>query len=232
MKIVANMEIKKPAIEASWYRVLQPEFESAYFANLKSFLVDEKRKYVVYPPGSLIFNAFNLTPFDKVKVVILGQDPYHGPRQAHGLSFSVPDGVDFPPSLRNIMKELQDDLGIPISPSGNLEQWAREGVLLLNASLTVRAGQAASHAGHGWERFTDAAIRALSAEREHLVFILWGNYAIAKSALIDASKHLILKSVHPSPLSASRGFFGCHHFSKANDFLQQHGIAPIDWRLS
>ncbi len=232
MKIVANMEIKKPAIEASWYRVLQPEFESAYFANLKSFLVDEKRKYVVYPPGSLIFNAFNLTPFDKVKVVILGQDPYHGPRQAHGLSFSVPDGVDFPPSLRNIMKELQDDLGIPISPSGNLERWAREGVLLLNASLTVRAGQAASHAGHGWERFTDAAIRALSAEREHLVFILWGNYAIAKSALIDASKHLILKSVHPSPLSASRGFFGCHHFSKANDFLQQHGIAPIDWRLS
>ncbi len=232
MKIVANMEIKKPAIEASWYRVLQPEFESAYFANLKSFLVDEKRKYVVYPPGSLIFNAFNLTPFDKVKVVILGQDPYHGPRQAHGLSFSVPDGVDFPPSLRNIMKELQDDLGIPVSPSGNLERWAREGVLLLNASLTVRAGQAASHAGHGWERFTDAAIRALSAEREHLVFILWGNYAIAKSALIDASKHLILKSVHPSPLSASRGFFGCHHFSKANDFLQQHGIAPIDWRLS
>ncbi|MGP1446300.1 MAG: uracil-DNA glycosylase [Candidatus Limimorpha sp.] len=226
------MEIKKPAIEASWYRVLQPEFESAYFANLKSFLVDEKRKYVVYPPGSLIFNAFNLTPFDKVKVVILGQDPYHGPRQAHGLSFSVPDGVDFPPSLRNIMKELQDDLGIPVSPSGNLERWAREGVLLLNASLTVRAGQAASHAGHGWERFTDAAIRALSAEREHLVFILWGNYAIAKSALIDASKHLILKSVHPSPLSASRGFFGCHHFSKANDFLQQHGIAPIDWRLS
>ena len=232
MKIVANMEIKKPAIEASWYRVLQPEFESAYFANLKSFLVDEKRKYVVYPPGGLIFNAFNLTPFDKVKVVILGQDPYHGPRQAHGLSFSVPDGVDFPPSLRNIMKELQDDLGIPVSPSGNLERWAREGVLLLNASLTVRAGQAASHAGHGWERFTDAAIRALSAEREHLVFILWGNYAIAKSALIDASKHLILKSVHPSPLSASRGFFGCHHFSKANDFLQQHGIAPIDWRLS
>ena len=232
MKIVANMEIKKPAIETSWYRVLQPEFESAYFANLKSFLVDEKRKYVVYPPGSLIFNAFNLTPFDKVKVVILGQDPYHGPRQAHGLSFSVPDGVDFPPSLRNIMKELQDDLGIPVSPSGNLERWAREGVLLLNASLTVRAGQAASHAGHGWERFTDAAIRALSVEREHLVFILWGNYAIAKSALIDASKHLILKSVHPSLLLASRGFFGCHYFLKANDFLQQHGIVPIDWRLS
>ncbi len=226
------MEIKKPAIEASWYRVLQPEFESDYFANLKSFLVDEKRKYVVYPPGSLIFNAFNLTPFDKVKVVILGQDPYHGPYQAHGLSFSVPDGVDFPPSLRNIMKELQDDLGISVSQSGNLERWAREGVLLLNASLTVRAGQAASHAGHGWERFTDAAIQALSAEREHIVFILWGNYAIAKSALIDASKHLILKSVHPSPLSANRGFFGCHHFSKANDFLQQHGIAPIDWRLS
>ncbi len=226
------MEIKKPAIEASWYRVLQPEFESDYFANLKSFLVDEKRKYVVYPPGSLIFNAFNLTPFDKVKVVILGQDPYHGPYQAHGLSFSVPDGVDFPPSLRNIMKELQDDLGISVSQSGNLERWAREGVLLLNASLTVRAGQAASHAGHGWERFTEAAIQALSAEREHIVFILWGNYAIAKSALIDASKHLILKSVHPSPLSANRGFFGCHHFSKANDFLQQHGIAPIDWRLS
>ncbi len=226
------MEVIKPAIEDGWYRVLRQQFESPYFANLKSFLLDEKSHYAVYPPGSLIFNAFNLTPFDKVKVVILGQDPYHGPHQAHGLSFSVPDGVQFPPSLQNIFKELHDDLGIPIAHSGNLEKWAREGVLLLNASLTVRAGQAASHSRHGWETFTDAAIRALSAEREHIVFILWGNYAIAKESLIDTSKHLVLKSVHPSPLSASRGFFGCHHFSKANAYLQQYGIQPIDWDLN
>jgi uracil-DNA glycosylase len=179
----------------------------------------------------LIFNAFNLTPFDKVKVVILGQDPYHGPGQAHGLSFSVPDGVPFPPSLQNIFKELHDDLGVPMARSGNLEKWAREGVLLLNASLTVRAGQAASHSRHGWEQFTDAAICALSERREHLVFILWGNYAIAKQALIDPTKHLILKSVHPSPLSASRGFFGCHHFSQTNNYLEEHGIEPIDWSL-
>lgn len=225
------MEVRRPDIDESWYRVLADQFESSYFADLKAFLVEEKRQYLVYPPGKLIFNAFNLTPFEKVKVVILGQDPYHGPGQAHGLSFSVPDGVPFPPSLLNIFKELRDDLGIPMAKSGNLEKWAREGVLLLNASLTVRSGQAASHVHHGWETFTDAAIRALSSERENLVFILWGNYAIAKEALIDTSKHLVLKSVHPSPLSASRGFFGCHHFSKTNDYLIEHGINPIDWNL-
>ncbi|MCQ2305360.1 MAG: uracil-DNA glycosylase [Bacteroidales bacterium] len=225
------MEIRKPDIDESWYKVLREQFEAPYFADLKSFLVEEKQHYAVYPPGRLIFNAFNLTPFDKVKVVILGQDPYHGPGQAHGLSFSVPDGVQFPPSLLNIFKELNNDLGIPMAHSGNLEKWAREGVLLLNASLTVRAGQAASHSRHGWEAFTDAAIRALSEEREHLVFILWGNYAIAKRALIDPFKHLILTSVHPSPLSASRGFFGCHHFSKTNNYLIEHNIEPIDWKL-
>lgn len=225
------MEIRKPDIDESWYKVLREQFEAPYFADLKSFLVEEKQHYAVYPPGKLIFNAFNLTPFDKVKVVILGQDPYHGPGQAHGLSFSVPDGVQFPPSLINIFKELNNDLGIPMAHSGNLEKWAREGVLLLNASLTVRAGQAASHSRHGWEAFTDAAIRALSEEREHLVFILWGNYAIAKRALIDPFKHLILTSVHPSPLSASRGFFGCHHFSKTNNYLIEHNIEPIDWKL-
>lgn len=225
------MEIRKPDIDESWYKVLREQFEAPYFADLKSFLVEEKQHYAVYPPGRLIFNAFNLTPFDKVKVVILGQDPYHGPGQAHGLSFSVPDGVQFPPSLLNIFKELNNDLGIPMAHSGNLEKWAREGVLLLNASLTVRGGQAASHSRHGWETFTDAAIRALSEEREHLVFILWGNYAIAKRALIDPFKHLILTSVHPSPLSASRGFFGCHHFSKTNNYLIEHNIEPIDWKL-
>ncbi len=225
------MEIRKPDIDESWYNVLREQFEAPYFADLKSFLVEEKQHYAVYPPGKLIFNAFNLTPFDKVKVVILGQDPYHGPGQAHGLSFSVPDGVQFPPSLMNIFKELNNDLGIPMARSGNLEKWAREGVLLLNASLTVRAGQAASHSRHGWETFTDAAIRALSRDRENIVFILWGNYAIAKEVLIDTSKHLVLRSVHPSPLSASRGFFGCHHFSKTNNYLIEHNIEPIDWSL-
>lgn len=225
------MEIRKPNIDESWYRVLRQQFEAPYFVDLKSFLIEEKQRYLVYPPGPLIFNAFNLTPFDKVKVVILGQDPYHGPGQAHGLSFSVPDGVPFPPSLQNIFKELHDDLGIPVATSGNLEKWAREGVLLINASLTVRAGQAASHANHGWEQFTDAAIRALSEQREHLVFILWGNYAIAKQVLIDSSKHLILKSVHPSPLSAHRGFFGCHHFSQTNNYLIENNITPINWNL-
>ena len=225
------MEVKKPNIDESWYQVLRPQFEAPYFADLKSFLVNEKRQYAVYPPGPLIFNAFNLTPFNKVKVVILGQDPYHGPGQAHGLSFSVPDGVPFPPSLQNIFKELHDDLGVPMAQSGNLEKWAREGVLLLNASLTVRAGQAASHSHHGWEQFTDAAIRALSERREHLVFLLWGNYAIAKRSLIDESRHLVLTTVHPSPLSAHRGFFGCRHFSQTNKYLIEHGITPIDWSL-
>ena len=225
------MAIKAVRIDPSWNEVLKEQFEAPYFAQLKEFLVAERQQFVCYPPGSKIFNAFDSTPFDKVKVVILGQDPYHGPGQAHGLSFSVPDGVPFPPSLQNIFKELHDDLGVPMARSGNLEKWAREGVLLLNASLTVRAGQAASHSRHGWEQFTDAAIRALSEQREHIVFILWGNYAIAKQALIDPFKHLILKSVHPSPLSASRGFFGCHHFSQTNNYLMQNGIEPIDWSL-
>lgn len=221
--------VRKPDLEESWYEALRNEFESPYFAGIKEYLIEEKRQYVVYPPSNLIFNAFNLTPFDKVKVVILGQDPYHNVGQAHGLAFSVPDGIQIPPSLQNIFKELNSDIGMPIPQSGNLENWAREGVLLLNASLTVRANMAASHARIGWQQFTDAAIRALSDKKEHLVFILWGNYAIAKESLIDHSKHLVLKTVHPSPLSASRGFFGCHHFSQTNQYLINNGIQPINW---
>lgn len=221
--------VRKPDLEESWYETLKNEFASPYFAGIKEYLIEEKRQYVVYPPSNLIFNAFNLTPFDKVKVVILGQDPYHNIGQAHGLAFSVPDGIQIPPSLQNIFKELNSDIGMPIPQSGNLENWAREGVLLLNASLTVRANMAASHARIGWQQFTDAAIRALSDKKEHLVFILWGNYAIAKESLIDHSKHLVLKTVHPSPLSASRGFFGCHHFSQTNQYLINNGIQPINW---
>ena len=223
------VEIKKPVIEQGWYEALKQEFESPYFAGIKTFLIEEKRQYVVYPPSPLIFNAFNRTPFDKVKVVILGQDPYHGIGQAHGLAFSVPDGIEPPPSLRNIFKELHTDIGMPIPKTGNLEKWAEEGVLLLNASLTVRANMAASHARIGWQQFTDAAIRALSEKKEHLVFLLWGNYAIAKESLIDHNKHLILKTVHPSPLSASRGFFGCRHFSQANQYLINNNIEPVKW---
>lgn len=223
--------IKKPLIEEKWYEVLKNEFESSYFVDIKSFLIEEKRQHIVFPPSSLIFNAFNLTPFDEVKVVILGQDPYHNIGQAHGLAFSVPDGIQKPPSLINIFKELNQDLGIPIPIHGNLEKWAKEGVLLLNASLTVRAHNAASHAKIGWQRFTDAAIKALSEKKQNLVFILWGNYAIAKENLIDHNKHLILKTVHPSPLSASRGFFGCRHFSKTNEYLMNNNIKPIDWSL-
>lgn len=223
--------IKKPDIEERWYEALKQEFDSPYFADIKSFLIEEKRQHIVYPPSPLIFNAFNLTPFDNVKVVILGQDPYHNVGQAHGLAFSVPDGIQKPPSLQNIFKELNQDLGIAIPTTGNLEKWAKEGVLLLNASLTVRANMAASHAKIGWQRFTDAAIKALSNKKQNLVFILWGNYAIAKESLIDHEKHLILKTVHPSPLSASRGFFGCHHFSLTNKYLAEHNITPIDWSL-
>ena len=222
---------KKPEIEEKWYEMLKNEFESQYFSSIKSFLIEEKRQYVVYPPSKQIFNAFNLTAFDNVKVVILGQDPYHNVGQAHGLAFSVPDGIQKPPSLQNIFKELNQDLNIPIPTNGNLEKWAKEGVLLLNASLTVRAHEAASHAKIGWQRFTDAAIKALSDKKQNLVFILWGNYAIAKENLIDHNKHLILKTVHPSPLSASRGFFGCHHFSKTNEYLINHNIKPLDWSL-
>lgn len=220
-----------PKIEDSWKQVLSDQFEASYFTQLKEFLLAEKLNYVVYPPGPQIFAAFDLTPFEKVKVIILGQDPYHGPRQAHGLCFSVPEGVDQPPSLQNIFKELHNDLGIPVSKKGNLSRWAQQGVLLLNATLTVRAHLAGSHQNKGWEQFTDAAISRLSKNREHLVFLLWGNYAIAKESLIDTGKHLTLKSPHPSPLSASRGFFGNKHFSKANDYLVQNGISPVDWRI-
>lgn len=217
-------------IEASWRERIGDEFEKPYFAELADFVRSEYASTVCYPPGSLIFNAFNLCPFDKVKVVIIGQDPYHEPGQAHGLSFSVNDGVPFPPSLVNIFKEIQLDLGTPMPASGNLTRWAEQGVLLLNATLTVRARQAASHQRRGWEQFTDAAIRALNAGREHLVFILWGGYARSKASLIDASRHLVLQSVHPSPLSANRGgWFGNHHFSRANEYLAGNGVEPVKW---
>ncbi len=217
-------------IEPSWHEHLQQEFEQPYFARLCDFVRHEYATQTCYPPGKLIFNAFNLCPFDKVKVVIIGQDPYHEPGQALGLSFSVADGVPFPPSLQNIFKEIQLDLGTPIPSSGDLSRWARQGVLLLNATLTVRAHQAASHQRQGWETFTDAAIRAISAQRDHIVFILWGGYARSKASLIDRSRHLILESVHPSPLSANRGgWFGNHHFSRCNAYLQEHGEEPIEW---
>jgi len=221
----------KPEIDDSWYKVLQPEFEAPYFSELKSFLKEEMSQYSIFPPAKLIFNAFNKTPLPAVKVVILGQDPYHGPGQAHGLAFSVPDGIKPPPSLVNIYKELASDLGITAPKTGNLEKWAAEGVLLLNTSLTVRSGKAASHAGKGWEKFTDAAIKAVSEFRAGVVFMLWGNHAISKEQLIDTSKHLVLKTVHPSPLSASRGFLGCRHFSKANQYLENIGFLPVNWRL-
>lgn len=216
-------------IEESWKQILSAEFEKDYFRQLTDFVRNEYRSTTVYPPGKLIFNAFNLCPFEQVKVVIIGQDPYHGPGQAHGLCFSVNDNVPFPPSLRNIFKEIQDDLGKPIPESGNLTRWAKQGVLLLNATLTVRAHQAGSHQRRGWEEFTDAAIRALAEQREHLVFILWGAYAQKKGAFIDRSRHLVLTSVHPSPLSAHNGFFGNRHFSRANEYLQQHGQTSIEW---
>jgi len=225
------MEKINPQIEESWLKVLYSEFEQPYFADLKAFLVEEKRQYTVYPPGSLIFNAFAHTPFDRVKVVILGQDPYHGPGQAHGLCFSVPDRVPPPPSLVNMFKEIHSDLGITPSASGNLECWADQGVFLLNATLTVRASSAASHQNKGWEQFTDKVIQSLSAGREHLVFMLWGNYARAKKALIDTHKHLVLEAPHPSPFSANSGFFGCRHFSKANEYLRSHGMEAIDWKV-
>ena len=220
-----------PNIEESWKKVLWDEFQQPFFAELKQFLIEEKQKYTVYPPGPLIFNAFNKTPFDKVKVVIIGQDPYHEPGQAHGLCFSVQDGVPHPKSLINIFKELHDDVGFEIPVNGNLEKWAEQGVFLLNATLTVRAHEAGSHQNHGWERFTDAAISKLSMQREGLVFLLWGNYAKQKEALIDTSKHYILSTVHPSPLSAHRGFFGCKHFSKTNELLRRMGKTEINWQL-
>lgn len=216
-------------IEESWKEALMPEFSKDYFIRLTDFVRKEYHETTVYPPGKLIFNAFNLCPFDKVKVVIIGQDPYHGPGQAHGLCFSVNDGIQPPPSLVNIFKEINSDLGKPIPQSGNLTRWAEQGVLLLNATLTVRAHQAGSHQRRGWEEFTDAVIRKLAEEKNNLVFILWGAYAQKKGAFIDRSKHLVLTSVHPSPLSAHSGFFGNHHFSLANDYLVRNGKTAIDW---
>ncbi|MFA5233170.1 MAG: uracil-DNA glycosylase [Sulfurimonas sp.] len=220
-----------PKMEESWREVLFDEFQKPYFEELKRFLVEEKQKHTVYPHGSNIFAAFNNTLFENVKVVILGQDPYHGAGQAHGLAFSVNEGVPFPPSLQNIFKELRDDMGCDMPKSGNLTSWAKEGVFLINAVLSVRAGEANSHKSRGWEIFSDAVIRLLSEKKENLVFILWGAPAGAKASLIDAKKHLILKSPHPSPLSSYRGFFGSKPFSKTNEFLKARGQNPIEWCL-
>jgi len=218
-------------IHAEWYKVLQDQFESDYFKTLKDFLVEEKATQVIYPPDNQIFSAFDYTPFSQVKVVILGQDPYHGAGQAHGMCFSVQEGITHPPSLRNIYKEIESDLGIPYPQSGHLVPWAQQGVFLLNATLTVRAHQAGSHQKKGWETFTNAVIKTLSDQKEGLIFILWGKFAIAKSKLIDADKHYILQGVHPSPLSAYRGFFGCKHFSKANELLNSQGKTTINWEI-
>lgn len=219
-------------IENSWKNALTKEFTSDYMIKLKDFLLNEKKrgKYI-FPKGSEYFNALNTTPLSKVKVVILGQDPYHGDGQAHGLSFSVPKGTPLPPSLVNIYKELQNDLGIPPAKSGFLEKWAKQGVLLLNSVLTVERAKAGSHAGKGWEKFTDAVIRVINEQETPVVFMLWGAYAQKKASFVDSKKHLVLKAPHPSPLSAHRGFFGCKHFSKANDFLRSKGLTPIDWEL-
>ena len=216
-------------IEESWKTHLEPEFEKDYFRKLTEFVRNEYMQQPIYPPGKLIFNAFNLCPFDKAKVVIIGQDPYHGPGQAHGLCFSVNDGVRFPPSLLNIFKEIKEDIGTTPPETGNLTRWAEQGVLLLNATLTVRAHQAGSHQNKGWEAFTDAAIRELANAKENLVFILWGSYAQKKGAFIDRNKHLVLSSAHPSPLSAYNGFFGNKHFSRTNEYLKAHGKEEIIW---
>ncbi|WP_299085477.1 uracil-DNA glycosylase [uncultured Campylobacter sp.] len=218
-------------IESGWKEALREEFLSEYFAKIKENLLAAKEREIVYPPGNLIFNAFNLTPFERVRAVILGQDPYHGEHQAMGLSFSVPRGVRIPPSLVNIYKEIKSDLGISEPESGDLSYWAKQGVLLLNASLSVGANRANSHSGFGWQIFTDAVIKILSARRQNLVFMLWGNFAKAKSALIDAQRHLILTAAHPSPL-AGGAFFGCRHFSRCNEYLRAHGLGEIDWDLN
>ncbi len=231
MANLASHNTVSPAIEQGWKEVLNQEFQAPYFKILKNFLLEEKSRFKIYPPGPQIFAAFNHTPFNRVSVVLLGQDPYHGPGQAHGLCFSVANGFEPPPSLKNIFKEIENDLGIKPPRKGNLEKWANQGVLLLNATLTVREYLAGSHQNHGWEKFTNAAIIALSEKKTGLVFLLWGNYAGAKEALIDTTRHHVLKAPHPSPLSASRGFFGCRHFSKTNDLLKLQGIEPIDWRL-
>ena len=218
-----------PQIAESWKQQLTNEFQQAYFQQLKDFLLSEKKNHTIYPPGNQIFAAFNHTPFSDVKVIIIGQDPYHGVGQANGLCFSVAEGIKKPPSLVNIFKEINQDLGLDIPESGNLEHWAQQGVLLLNAILTVRAKNAGSHQNQGWEQFTDACIRKLSSERENLIFLLWGKFAQNKSALIDSSKHHILTAPHPSPFSAYSGFFGCGHFSKTNELLQQMNKKTIQW---
>jgi uracil-DNA glycosylase len=220
-------------IHPSWKEVLKPEFSKTYFQQIVTFLKTEKAQgKTIFPPGPLIFNAFNMTPFDKVAVVILGQDPYHGPGQAHGLSFSVPAGIPPPPSLVNIFKELEKDIGIEISRNyGNLTKWAEQGVLLLNASLTVRAGEPMSHSKYGWAEFTDAVIQKISDQKKGVVFILWGKFAQQKQSLIDETRHSVLKAAHPSPFSADKGFFGCKHFSKTNELLMKNGLPPIDWKL-
>ncbi|MGB8490049.1 MAG: uracil-DNA glycosylase [Bacteroidales bacterium] len=220
------MDVK---IEEGWKQRLMPEFSKEYFVKLTGFIREEYGSHTIYPPGGLIFNAFNMCPFEKVKAVIIGQDPYHGPGQAHGLCFSVRQGIEFPPSLVNIFREIEDDLGIHVSASGDLSRWASRGVLLLNATLTVRAHQAGSHQRKGWEEFTDSVIRLLNDERRNLVFFLWGAYAQKKGESIDRAKHMVLESVHPSPLSASRGFFGNRHFSRCNEYLEKNGIEPVNW---
>ena len=217
-------------LEKSWKNRLQDEFAEPYMASLRRFLLDRKRNgAVIYPPGKQIFNALDSTPFDAVKVVILGQDPYHGPGQAHGLCFSVQENVPTPPSLVNIYKEIENDLGLQPPGHGNLQSWAEQGVLLLNAVLTVERGHASAHQGKGWERFTDRVVSELNAGRENLVFLLWGAYAMKKGAIIDRDRHFVLNAPHPSPLSAHRGFFGCRHFSKTNTWLEKHGMAPVNW---
>jgi uracil-DNA glycosylase len=220
-----------PMIEESWKQILNEQFAADYFLRMKERLVEEKKKFVIYPPGSQIFSAFNYTPFDQVKVVILGQDPYHGPGQANGLCFSVSAGIKKPPSLENIFKELKSDLGIPIPESGNLEKWAKQGVLLLNASLSVRANTANSHSDLGWHIFTDEVIKQLSEKRKGIIFLLWGLFAQGKEYYIDQSKHYVLKAAHPSPFSAYNGFFGCKHFSRTNELLRFHGMKEIDWSI-
>ncbi len=219
-----------PKIDPTWLKALQAEFEAPYFAQLKQFLVDEKRQHTVYPQGTQIFSAFNHTPFNKVKVVVLGQDPYHGPGQANGLCFSVSPGIRKPPSLVNIFKEIQDDIGIPVPQTGDLTPWANQGVFLLNTVLTVRAGEANSHKNQGWEQFTSAVVKKISAEKSNVVFLLWGKPAQQKEELIDTTKHYVLKAAHPSPL-AGGAFFGCKHFSKTNEILRSLGKEPIDWRV-
>lgn len=220
------MDVK---IEESWKNVLKDEFNKDYFSSLAEFVKNEYQKSTIYPPGNLIFNAFNHCPFDALKVVIIGQDPYHGPGQAHGLCFSVEEGIAFPPSLRNIFKEIKNDIGVDIPKSGNLEHWADQGVLLLNATLTVKAHQAGSHQNKGWEKFTDSVIEIIANQKTNVVFLLWGAYAQRKAAIVNREKHLVLESVHPSPLSASRGFFGNHHFSRCNSYLEEHDLIPVQW---